>query len=202
MNIWKLAPIALGLAAFVGTSGHALADEQSKAMTDEQLQERIAETRAAIEQFASTLQGELVAAMEEGGPTQAIEVCNERAPEIADDIAADTGWEVGRTSLKIRNPDNSPDEWERIQLEHFESQHADGIPANELAPRHEVVEDEDGARFRFMSAIPTGGACLACHGTDIDRDVKHALERLYPDDQATGYSEGEVRGAFTITQEM
>lgn len=202
MKNWKLAPIALGLAAFVGTSGHALGDDHSKTMTEDELQERIADTRAAIEQFASTLQGELVAAMEEGGPTQAIKVCNQRAPEIADDIAAETGWTVGRTSLKIRNPDNSPDEWERIQLEHFESQRADGTPANELAPRHEVVEGEDGARFRFMAAIPTGGACLACHGSNIDSDVKHALERLYPDDQATGFSEGDVRGAFTITQEM
>ncbi|WP_038029323.1 MULTISPECIES: DUF3365 domain-containing protein [unclassified Thioalkalivibrio] len=202
MKNWKLAPIALGLAAFVSTSGHALGDDHAKEMTEAELQERIAETRAAIEQFASTLQGELVAAMEEGGPTQAIEVCNQRAPEIADEIAADTGWEVGRTSLKIRNPDNSPDEWERIQLEHFQSQHAEGTPANELAPRHEVVEGEDGARFRFMAAIPTGGACLACHGSDISSDVKHALERLYPDDQATGFSEGDVRGAFSITQEM
>lgn len=202
MKNWKLAPIALGLATFVGTSGYALGDDHAKEMSEAELQERIAETRAAIEQFATTLQGELVAAMEEGGPTQAIEVCNQRAPEIAGEISAETGWEVGRTSLKIRNPDNSPDEWERIQLEHFEAQRAEGTPADELAPRHEVVQDEDGARFRFMAAIPTGGNCLACHGSDIDSDVKHALERLYPEDQATGFSEGDVRGAFTITQEM
>ncbi|WP_018868202.1 MULTISPECIES: DUF3365 domain-containing protein [unclassified Thioalkalivibrio] len=202
MKNWKLAPIALGLAAFVGTSGYALGDDDATKMTDEELQDQIAQSRAAIEQFASTLQSELMAAMEEGGPIQAIEVCNERAPEIEQRISAEFGRDIGRTSLKIRNPENSPDEWERIQLEHFESQRADGTPADQLDPRHEVVEDEDGARFRFMAAIPTGGACLACHGTDISSDVKHALERLYPDDEATGFSEGDVRGAFTITHEM
>ncbi|MCA1791466.1 MAG: DUF3365 domain-containing protein, partial [Thioalkalivibrio sp.] len=44
--------------------------------------------------------------------------------------------------------------------------------------------------------------CLTCHGSDVGGDIKHALERLYPDDQATGYAEGDVRGAFTIIQRM
>ena len=47
------------------------------------LSERAAASQAAIKGFASTLQGELVAAMQKGGPVEAISVCNQRAPEIA-----------------------------------------------------------------------------------------------------------------------
>ncbi|WP_026287707.1 DUF3365 domain-containing protein [Thioalkalivibrio sp. ALJ24] len=206
MNHWKLAPIALGIAALAaGCANHdeaATSDEAATEVSEEEIEQRAADSREAIQQFASTLQGELMAAMEEGGPTEAIQVCNEVAPEIAADISADTGWDVGRTSLKLRNPDNAPDEWERAVLEGFDAEVAAGTPADEIAPSHEVVQTDEGARFRFMAAIPTGGECLACHGAEVDSDIKHALERLYPEDEATGYEAGQVRGAFTITQEM
>ncbi len=207
MNHWKLAPIALGIAALAAgcSNNEATTTAEEPAATEvseEEIEQRAMESREAIQQFASTLQGELMSAMETGGPTEAIQVCNEVAPEIAADISADTGWDVGRTSLKLRNPDNAPDEWERAVLESFDAEVAAGTPADEVAPSHEVIQTEDGARFRFMAAIPTGGQCLACHGEDIDSDIKHALERLYPQDEATGYQAGQVRGAFTITQEM
>lgn len=203
MTNWKLAPLALGLFAFSTIGGHAAADDHAGAhLSDTEVQQRISENREVIQQFASTLQGELMSAMEEGGPTQAISVCSERAPEIAADLSAETGFDIGRTSLKLRNPDNAPDTWERLVLQGFEAQRADGMPADQLPPRFEVTEDDDGQQFRFMAAIPTGGACLTCHGSDIGSDVKHALERLYPEDEATGFREGDVRGAFTITQEM
>ncbi|WP_018937714.1 MULTISPECIES: DUF3365 domain-containing protein [unclassified Thioalkalivibrio] len=202
MKNWKLAPLALGLIAFSAASGQAGADSMPQLSQDD-LQERIAANRDAIQKFASTLQGELMSAMQSGGPTEAIQVCNERAPAIARDISAETGIEIGRTSLKLRNQDNAPDRWERLTLQGFEAQHTAGTPATDLPPRFGVVESDDGdPKFRFMAAIPTGGACLTCHGSDVSGDVKHALERLYPDDQATGFREGDVRGAFTVTQEM
>lgn len=202
MKNWKLAPLALGLIAFTAGSGYASADTTPQ-LAQADLQERIAANRDAIQKFASTLQGELMSAMQSGGPTEAIQVCNERAPEIARDISAETGIEIGRTSLKLRNQNNAPDRWERLTLQGFEAQRAAGTPASDLPPRFGVVEAEDGEpKFRFMAAIPTGGACLTCHGSEVSGEVKHALERLYPEDQATGFSEGDVRGAFTVTQEM
>ncbi len=188
MTNWKWA--ILGLALAIPAHVHAGSVE-----------ERVADSQAAIQTFASTLQGHLQTAMQEGGPTKAIEVCQQRAPEIAAEISSQTGWTVGRTSLKLRNPDNAPDEWERAVLQDFDAQHAAGVPATELS-RHEIVEDGDQKVFRFMRAIPTGGLCLTCHGGEVSGDIKHALERLYPDDQATGYSVGDVRGAFSIIQRM
>lgn len=163
--------------------------------------ERAAASQAAIQNFASTLQGELVAAMQKGGPVEAIDVCKQRAPEIAAGISEDTGWSVGRTSLKLRNPENAPDEWERAVLQNFDDRLAAGTPAAELT-HQEVVTEGDDTVFRFMRAIPTGGVCLTCHGSELGGDIQHALERLYPNDQATGYAEGQIRGAFTVIQRM
>lgn len=167
----------------------------------ESIDERVAASQAAIQDFAGTLQGHLMEAMQEGGPIEAISVCQQVAPQIAEDISAETGWSVGRTSLKLRNPDNAPDAWERAVLEQFEERRAAGEPASDLA-YHETVQEDGEEVFRFMRAIPTGGACLACHGSELGGDIQHALERLYPEDQAVGFSEGDVRGAFTIIQRM
>ncbi|MBS0003046.1 MAG: DUF3365 domain-containing protein [Thioalkalivibrio sp.] len=188
MNRWTMIPVALALAT--------VAPAQA-----ESVDERIVASQEAIKEFAGTLQGHLMEAMQQGGPTEAISVCQQVAPQIAEDISAETGWSVGRTSLKLRNPDNAPDEWERAVLEHFEARRAQGTPASELS-YHETVQEGDEEVFRFMRAIPTGGACLTCHGSEVGGDIQHALERMYPEDQAVGYAEGDVRGAFTIIQRM
>lgn len=51
-----------------------------------------------------------------------------------------------------------------------------------------------------MKAIPTGGVCIACHGAELDPAIAQKINELYPDDQATGYKPGDIRGAFTISQ--
>jgi hypothetical protein len=157
------------------------------------------EAAAKIDQLFSTLAGELQAAMKAGGPANAIAVCNERAPAIAADLSAD-GWQVGRTSLKLRNPDNAPDAWELQVLEAFESRRAAGEDPTRLV-HAEVVEDGSGV-FRFMKAIPTGELCLTCHGSDIRPEVEATLNELYPQDRARGYAAGELRGAFTLSKPL
>jgi hypothetical protein len=52
--------------------------------------------------------------------------------------------------------------------------------------------------FRLMKAIPTEGLCLSCHGDAISPDVKKALNSYYPQDMATGFSLGDIRGAFSL----
>ncbi|MFT6919058.1 MAG: hypothetical protein ACJA2G_001693 [Cognaticolwellia sp.] len=52
--------------------------------------------------------------------------------------------------------------------------------------------------LRYMKAIPTGGLCLACHGSKLADDVSSKVNELYPNDQATGFKLGDIRGAFTL----
>ena len=161
---------------------------------------QVEEAKGLIKTFAGTLKGELEAAMKAGGPIEAIKVCKERAPAIAADISAKSGWKVGRTSLKTRNGQlNAPDDWERAVLYRFDERHAAGEPADSLAFA-EVVEVNGTREFRFMKAIPTGEVCLACHGTQIAPAVSAALDEAYPGDQARGYKVGDVRGAFSLSK--
>jgi hypothetical protein len=158
-------------------------------------------SRETVKEFMQTLKKELQAGMQEGGPINAVSVCNLTAPGIASTYSARNGWDVGRTSLKLRNPDNAPDTWERAVLESFEERKRAGEDPAKME-FYEVIRQDDSSELRYMKAIPTAGLCLACHGEHVDSVTKTRLDKLYPHDQAMGYREGDIRGAFSITQPL
>ncbi len=160
---------------------------------------RLEAARNAAKKLQGTLVVELQTAMKEGGPTNAIQVCNTKAPAIAKEISTASNLRIGRTSLKLRNEMNAPDAWEKKVLESFEARKAKGEEAAKLE-QHEVV----GGEFRYMKAIaiPPDMPCLKCHGTELDPAVQAKLKELYPNDKATGYKTGELRGAITVRQKM
>ncbi len=168
---------------------------------DDDIKQRVNESKGVIKEFFGQLKGELQAAMKAGGPLQAIEVCSQKAPGIAQAMSEQTGWEVGRTSLKYRNPANAPDAWEQAVLEKFEERKANGEAVADIA-YFEVVEEDGQQSFRMMKAIPTGEVCLKCHGAELAPEVAAKLDELYPEDRARGFQLGDIRGAFTITQPM
>lgn len=148
-----------------------------------------------------SLQGELFAAMKDGGPVKALEVCRTRAPEIARETAAGTPWRIARTAVRVRNPANAPDAWESARLEEFRGRLAAG---EELATieAFEVVASEERPTFRYMKAIGTASPCLSCHGSALKDDVAAKVNELYPEDRATGFASGQLRGAFTLSRPL
>ena len=159
------------------------------------------EARGLVKEFFDELKSQLSDAIKAGGPVTAISVCNVTAPAIAQNLAHRSGWEVGRTSLKQRNPTNRPDAWETTVLEEFEARKAAG-EAVEGMEFSQVVADDGGKHFRYMKAIPISEICLKCHGREITPDVQDQLTQLYPGDQATGYALGDIRGAFTLSKPL
>lgn len=171
------------------------------AMADD-TQERAAASRETVKEFFGTLKGELVKALEGGGPVAAIEVCHQKAPAIAKEISDKKGWRVARTSLKLRNPANAPDAWEEAVLKKFDERLAAGEDPQQIE-QFAVVEAGGKKAFRYMKAIPTAEKpCLVCHGENVPAPVAAALDKLYPQDRARGYKAGMIRGAFTITQPL
>jgi len=159
----------------------------------------ITRAKTAIKQVAGALQSELKVAMQAGGPVAAIAVCNTRAMPITEQLAAEHGLQVSRVSLKNRNPGNAPNEWQTDVLENFNRQRSAGVDITKLTWSETV--DLDGSReFRFMKAIPTGEVCLKCHGKALSPQISTVLADLYPLDQATGFSIGDIRGAFVVTR--
>ncbi|MDO8605394.1 MAG: DUF3365 domain-containing protein [Phaeospirillum sp.] len=163
--------------------------------------EEKAEAAAIVKDYGGRLQGELKAAMENGGPVAAITVCNQRSPAIAAELSAKTGWLVARTSLKPRNPSSAPTGWEDGVMRDFERRMAAGEPVADLV-RAEMVEEGGARLFRFAKAIPTAELCLNCHGSALKPETQAALKQLYPADTATGYKPGDMRGIFTLSKRM
>ena len=170
------------------------------ARADTDMEARTNASRTVIKAFAGSLQAELKGAMKASGPLGAIEVCSEKAPEIAGRHSEENGWKVGRTSLKYRNPGNAPDEWELRVLQSFEDRKAAG--EDPATMDHAEFVDQNGKPvFRYMKAIPTAEVCLNCHGGEnVKPEVEAKLAELYPDDMARGFKVGDIRGAFTIIQ--
>ncbi|MEM9619299.1 MAG: DUF3365 domain-containing protein [Pseudomonadota bacterium] len=157
--------------------------------------------RAATGMLGARLKARLVETMSAGGPVAAIDVCNLEAPEIASAVSAETGLRVGRTALKLRNPANAPDAFERAVLARFAEEIAAGADPATL-DHAEIIETAGGPVLRYMKPIMTGAPCTVCHGTDISTEVKAAIDARYPEDAATGFALGEMRGAFTVSKQL
>lgn len=159
------------------------------------------DARAAVGQFAAALKAELGAAMQSGGPLAAITVCHEKAPAIAAEVSHERGMTLSRVSARNRNPGNAPNTWQAEILAAFEQRKADG-EAFDTLEWQAVAETADGKEYRYMKAIPTAPLCLQCHGQAIAAPVADKLAEFYPEDRATGFAEGDIRGAFVVTRKL
>jgi len=137
---------------------------------------------AAVNAMVSETMGEMEAAMESGNAADAIAVCREKAPAIAANVSNQFGLKIGRTSLKLRNPANAPPEW------------AEGLVAAESAEPVYLAGPND--EFAALLPIKLKAECQMCHGPTemIDDEVLSAISEHYPNDEAVGYAEGDVRG--------
>lgn len=160
------------------------------------------EARAAAMELGGKLKGQLESALKSGGPTAAMAVCQTAAPAIARESSAHYDGDVGRTALRLRNPANAPDPYERATLERFVAAAADGADVATL--EHAEIVDEHGRRvFRYMKAIPMQETpCATCHGVDVAAPVRDEIRARYPADEATGFRPGDVRGAFTVMKTL
>lgn len=149
---------------------------------------------------ATTLPPKLIVALQEeikkSGPEGAIPVCKDMAPKMAGEISQQTGWKIKRVSLKARNNARAiPDPWEKAALEDFDKRAAAGEAPGKLEKGEKI-----GNEYRFVKALPVQPLCLSCHGPvdQLGPAVKAALVQNYPNDRATGYSEGQIRGVISV----
>lgn len=161
------------------------------------------ESRNTALEFRKKLGGLQKEQLESVGAENAIPVCKVTAPAMAAEYSKD-GRELKRVSLKARNKlVGTPDVWEKQVLEGFDKAQLAGKSADNMEAST-VSKDADGRWFRYMKAIPTQAQCLQCHGkpADISPRMKALLEKEYPEDKATGYSVGEIRGAISIKRKL
>lgn len=183
LTVWKYVPLEGWRVATDMGNRDAAGDVPAEAV------ERAARS---LDPFKRLLKKALTSGMEES-PVKAIEVCNMKAPEIARlavEALSSTGVEVGRTSHRLRNPNNAPKSWMRPIL-------SDYVTAPELAAPRAVWVDAN--TVGYAEPIKAGAMCLVCHGASIAAPIAERLDTLYPDDQARGFAQGDLRGMFWVT---
>ncbi|MBI5233951.1 MAG: methyl-accepting chemotaxis protein [Deltaproteobacteria bacterium] len=108
---------------------------------------------------------------------------------IAERFNETSGWQLKQTSLKIRNPKNAPDEFEKTVLSNFEKN-----PNSQ--EYYEVVKEGEQHYIRYMKKLVIAKGCLKCHG---DKNTFPPYISLnYKTDEAFDYKEGDVRGAISV----
>jgi len=144
---------------------------------------------AAFQDFGERLKTKLLAALERGGPPGAVEVCSKEAPEIARQVSQERGFEMGRSSHRLRNPANSPQSGVRDYLQKYSGAKGADAP---------IQAQAEGKGWVVLAPIVTQPLCLNCHGdsAQFSPELKSALEKHYPEDQAVGFKAGDLRGVF------
>lgn len=171
-----------------------------KMQDDIEIEKLILEKQAKVQikTLGMALKSTLQHGMKASGAAASVSLCNIQAPAITQASSAEkngTDWTVTRTSLNIRNPDNMPSSWIESLLHDFDERKKQGEDVSSIS--HSEVRDN---QFYFVKAIPTEAGCVACHGGEVSSEVKAKLTELYPNDRATGYNIGEIRGAFIASK--
>lgn len=135
--------------------------------------------------FKQELKAALVEGMQQG-PAEAIGACRMEAPKIAESLSVD-GVAVGRTSHRLRNPTNTGPLWAEGLLDSYLSEDS------KLKPF--IARLEDG-RIGYAEPIMVQPLCLACHGETLAPEIRLQIDELYPEDAATGFKVGDLRGIF------
>ena len=168
-----------------------------KGSKDIAFEKALIDARKVSNQLAEKVRGLLLQEIEKGGFSSAVRVCSETAQEITLQFNAQTGHDVRRISLKYRNPKNVPDAYEQRKLEEFNILNQKKELSNEYS---EIVEEQGKKYLRYLRPLIVAPLCITCHGSkeNIPQEVKAILAERYPDDRATGFLVGDVRGAISV----
>jgi len=167
--------------------------EQAKALQNENdiLCRQAADKLTVI--FAGELKEELMKSLGEGSSVNAIEVCQIKAPKISQ-IFSINGVKIKRVAERYRNLDN------RATAEQLEilAGFADTLTAPEFVG--EWTRSDTSETYHYYKPIYTQPICLNCHGglQTLSPGVIDAVRKHYPNDKATGFKVGELRGMFVV----
>jgi hypothetical protein len=144
------------------------------------------EADSAKEALFANLATTLQSYIKRDGLEAAIGVCRAEAPRLAKQISDDRKLKIGRTSFRLRNPENAPPAWA-----------APYIDRREETPRY--LAGPEGALGALLP-IRLVPKCLKCHGSreKVAEPVRRKIEETYPRDRAMGFSANDLRGWFWV----
>ncbi|MCB0751961.1 MAG: DUF3365 domain-containing protein [Ignavibacteriae bacterium] len=152
-------------------------------------------------EYLAGLKGILIKNMKEGGPLKAVKVCSDTAQALTNLYSDVMGITVKRVSYQNRNVNDTPDEFEKEAINKFAELHSQ----NNLTAETEIlkkVKMNEKEVVRFAKPIFIEAPCLNCHGDAniISPAVAELIKEKYPNDKATGYKIGDLRGVISISK--
>ena len=144
----------------------------------------------------SVLSSNLQSAMVSGGLSNALPFCALAASPLTASVATRHGVALRRITHKPRNPAARADVVETAILDGFRAALVSGTPAPPFATNLLA-----GQATFFAPIALNNGLCLKCHGEagkDIAAESLAIVQRHYPQDEATGFKLGDLRGAWRI----
>ena len=154
-----------------------------------------------IDRVGNLLVYEVQRAVADAGAAKAVEIVHLKdlaLPKLVPGQPRVTA--IRHTSLSLRNPANQPDAADRAALDRINTalQNGDDVPmvlVQRIEPANAPVE------WRVYRPITTMPLCIKSHGPadSLQPEVRAALARLYPEDQAVGYTAYKWRGVIRIS---
>jgi hypothetical protein len=176
-----------------------LCSEKKNEVSEDQLNAM----RTTSTDFMKELKGILIEQIQTGGVIQAVAVCSDTAQLLTNEFGVERGVFIKRVSMKNRNKNNYPDDFEKRTLNRFELLKQNNELNNETEYA-EIITEGDYKYLRYLKPILVQAECLNCHGnqTDMMPEVNNLIVEEYPQDKATGYKVGDLRGAVSIKKSI
>ena len=147
-------------------------------------------------QAFGVLSSQLGKAVAQAGLTNAITFCSVHGIAITSSVGVTNQVELRRVTQQPRNPQNRADTNELALIQRFQAQLAGGV-----SPKPIVTTNRGGHLTCYAPIVLKLPLCLSCHGqpgADINADVMDLLKQNYPQDEATGFRMGQLRGLWRV----
>ena len=168
----------------------------SNGFSEKEQQEYTNKGKEIAQASFKALSTELMKQMKAGGPAKAVPFCKEQAGPILNEVALKYDVTIVRSSDQLRSCKIEPTERELDIINNYKKTVSEN---KELKP---IVEIDEANNKHFYAPIIVKANCLVCHGKvneTMSVETDSIIKLTYPFDIATGYSEGDVRGVWSIT---
>ncbi len=151
--------------------------------------------KASMASFQA-LSSELKQAMSRGGIEEALSYCKMNANPITDSLSKEFGFEISRTAIKLRNPENRGDKIDELIMSTMENRIAAGMPEEPV-----LINTNNDKDIRVYYPIMIKPMCKSCHGIvskEITEENYQTILNYYPEDQAVNFFDGSLRGVWKL----
>jgi hypothetical protein len=168
-------------------------------LSPEKQAELISKGKTIVGQSFKAFSREIMKALQEGGVEHAVSYCHLQTSPLVDSLSKTYKVKIMRISDKFRNPENKPGDLDLTILKAYQKQLADG---QDLLGHLETKADQVIYYSPILILNPASLQCNGERGLTMDQENYDFIKSKYPEDLATGYKLGDLRGVWKIVFDL